>query len=194
MTDLNIDDLNIEDFNIEDFCKDSAMVLSTLYQTFPRRHTLFVEDICGRDETDEFGMHSDRHLACLAAMLWLAEEGFLRYADTIRQEAIDLAVLTGRAFTLLTTPCAAFHPPEIGSLPPSVRLEHRTYLQRLRYALQQKSSVEIREAVLQLMSRMLQGAPQGDLQTERGNARGRDRSNDPDDDQPQLRDLSAQGE
>lgn len=149
------------DLNIDDFCKDSALVLSTLYETFPRRHTLFVEDICGREETDEFGMHSERHLACLAAMLWLAEEGFLRYEDTIRQEAIDLAVLTGRSFTLLTTPCAEFHPPESASLPPSVRLEHRTHLHRLRYALQQKSSVEIRAAVLQLMTRMLDSNPQG---------------------------------
>lgn len=184
------------DLNIDDFCKDSAMVLCTLYQTFPRRHTLFVEDICGREETDEFGMHSDRHLACLAAMLWLAEEGFLRYGDTIRQEAIDLAVLTGRAFTVLTTPCADFHPPEIGSLPPSVRLEHRTHLHRLNYALQQKSSVEIREAVLELMTRMLhgdmQGNPQGDLQ----GARQGDRSGtrDPDRSGSQPTDLPAQGE
>jgi hypothetical protein len=182
------------DLNIEDFCKDSAMVLSTLYQTFPRRHTLFVEDICGHEDTDEFGIHSDRHLACLAAMLWLAEEGFLRYEDTIRQEAVDLAVLTGRAFTLLTTPCADFHPPEISSLPPSVRLEHRTYLYRLRYALQQKSSVEIREAVLELMTRMLQGSPQGDLQTASGDDRRRDRRNDLGGDRPEPRDLSAQGE
>ena len=48
------------DINIDDFFKDSAKVLVQLYSVFPRRHTVFVEDVSGPEETDEFGMHSTR--------------------------------------------------------------------------------------------------------------------------------------
>lgn len=83
------------DIHVEEFYRDVAIALSQLYSAFPRRINLFVEDIAGPDEPDEFGLHSKRHMACFGALLWLAEEGFLRYVDTIRQEALDQAVLTG---------------------------------------------------------------------------------------------------
>jgi hypothetical protein len=89
------------DLHIDDFYRDCARVLHQLYQAFPRKVTVFVEDIIGHDEPDEFGMHSRRHHACFAAMLWLADEGHLRYESVIRQEAIDQAVLTGSMFALL---------------------------------------------------------------------------------------------
>ena len=91
----------MSDINIDDFCKDTARTLVTLYSVFPRQHTLFVEDICGVHEPDEFGVHSDRHLACFHTLLWLAEEGFIRHGDCIRQDAVDRAVLTGRCFSVL---------------------------------------------------------------------------------------------
>ena len=70
------------DIHVEEFYRDVAIALSQLYSAFPRRINLFVEDIAGPDEPDEFGLHSKRHMACFGALLWLAEEGFLRYRDT----------------------------------------------------------------------------------------------------------------
>ena len=94
------------DIHIEEFYKDAAIALVQLYNAFPRRVNLFVEDIAGPDEPDEFGLHSKRHMACFGTLLWLAEEGLLRYVDTIRQEALDQAVLTQRAFVRLSSPAS----------------------------------------------------------------------------------------
>lgn len=140
--------------NVDEFCKDTARALLVLYQAFPRPHTLFVEDLCGPDEPDEFGMHSERHMTCFATLLWLAEEGYLRYVDTIRQEAVDQAVLTGRSFTLLTLPLPGFLPDDARELPESLRLERRTHIHRLEQALAARSSSDIRVAVLDVMAAM----------------------------------------
>jgi hypothetical protein len=144
--------------NVDDFCKDTARALLVLYRAFPRPHSLFVEDLCGPDEVDEFGMHSDRHLACFSALLWLAEEGLLRYVDTIRQETVDQAVLTGRAFTLLSTPVPGYQPAVSADLPESLRVEQQTHLHRLERALAERSSTHLRSAVLGLLS-ALHGLP-----------------------------------
>lgn len=90
------------ELHIEDFYKDVALILSQLYAVFPRKATVFVEDISGPDQPDEFGIHSKRHQSCFAAMIWLSEEGFIRYGDTIRQEAIDQAVLASSTFIKLS--------------------------------------------------------------------------------------------
>ncbi|MCZ6656190.1 MAG: hypothetical protein O7C67_02745 [Gammaproteobacteria bacterium] len=142
----------MSDINVDDFFKDAAKVLNQLYGMFPRRHTVFVEDICGFEEPDEFGMPTDRHLACLGTLLWLGEEGFLRYEDVIRQEAIDLAVLTGRCFTALCSPTTC--QPAEEALPESVRAERSTHIYQLRGALSAKSSTTVRAAMLELMSTM----------------------------------------
>lgn len=92
------------DIHIADFYKDAARILVQLYKSFPRRVTLFVEDIAGPDTPDEFGLHSPRHEACLATMLWLAQSGYVTYESLIRQEAMDQATLTQRGFTLLASP------------------------------------------------------------------------------------------
>ncbi|MDO3380576.1 hypothetical protein [Gilvimarinus algae] len=91
------------DIHISDFHKDAAKALNMLYSSFPRKLTVFVEDISGPDTPDEFGLHSPRHQACLAALMWLAAEGYIRYEDTIRQEAVDQATLTHKGFTLLSS-------------------------------------------------------------------------------------------
>jgi hypothetical protein len=142
------------DIHVDDFCKHAALALTVLYQAFPRPHTLFVEALIGKDEVDEFGMHSPRHLACFSALVWLAEEGWLRYGDTIRQDAVDQAVLSGRGFMLLSTPAPGFTPPNATELPASVRAEQQTHIARLRRALQERSSAAIRSAVLDLMAVM----------------------------------------
>lgn len=143
------------DINIDDFFKDGAKVLSQLYSVFPRRHSIFVEDICGPEEPDEFGMRSQRHMSCFGTLLWLGEEGYLRYEDVIRQEAIDQAVLSARCFTVLSTPASNAHLANAASeLPHSVRTEQSTSIHRLRMALKQRSSSQLRSAMVDLMEQM----------------------------------------
>jgi len=126
------------DLNIDDFFKDSAKALNLLYQSFPRKITLYVDDIVGVQEPDEFGMPNDRHMACLASLLWLGDEGYLRFDETIRHEALDQVVLTGHCFTLLTRPPA---------------LERQLIqIDALRNALKNKSSSEIRTVMLDMMT------------------------------------------
>ncbi|HAN52622.1 MAG TPA: hypothetical protein DCQ75_06310, partial [Pseudomonas sp.] len=60
------------DLQIDDFYKDAAGGLLALYQAFPRKIALYVEDLIGREEPDEFGLPSKRHQSCLGALLWLA--------------------------------------------------------------------------------------------------------------------------
>jgi hypothetical protein len=145
----------VSDINVDDFCKDTARALTILYATFPRPQTLFVEDLAGPDRVDEFGVHSNRHLACFGTLLWLAQEGCLRYADTIRQEAVDQAVLSGRCFVLLSTPVASAPlPPAAADLPESVRLEQQTHVSQLRRALEERSSSQLRQVVLALLSEL----------------------------------------
>jgi hypothetical protein len=139
------------DLHVDDFCADVARVLVRLYHVFPRREQVHVEDIIGAEEPDEFGMHSQRYMACLAAMVWLGEEGLIRYASLIRQEAIDQAELTGRLFTLLTLPAPFLEPQDVTDLPESVRLEHGSNVHRLRLALKSQSSTRLRKAVMDLL-------------------------------------------
>ncbi|MBV1872295.1 MAG: hypothetical protein KUG83_07080 [Gammaproteobacteria bacterium] len=92
------------DIHIDDFCKDSALSLKILYDAFPCNSDLLVDQIIGPDELDDFGLHSRRHQACLATMLWLADEGLIRYGGLIQQDGVDQAVLTNAAFSLLSSP------------------------------------------------------------------------------------------
>ena len=139
------------DIHVEEFYKDAAIALVQLYGAFPRRINLFVEDIAGPDEPDEFGLHSKRHMACFGALLWLAEEGLLRYVDTIRQEALDQAVLTRDAFIRLSAPApetltSEFVIPEetaAGNLPPSVQEDLSTHIHLIRRALRGGNSARI---------------------------------------------------
>lgn len=92
----------MSDLHISDFYKDASKILLQLYKNFPKKATVLVEDIAGPDSPDDFGLASERHQACFGAMVWLADSGYLQYAETIRQEAIDQAILSHKAFTLLT--------------------------------------------------------------------------------------------
>lgn len=139
------------DIHVEEFYKDAAIALVQLYGAFPRRINLFVEDIAGPDAPDEFGLHSKRHMACFGALLWLSEEGLLRYIDTIRQEALDQAVLTRDAFIRLSAPAPQalareFGAPEEGpasALPPSVKEDLSTHIHLIRTALRSGNSGRI---------------------------------------------------
>ncbi|MBE0484562.1 hypothetical protein [Marinobacter sp.] len=141
------------DIHVEEFYKDVAIAMIQLYSAFPRRINLFVEDIAGPDEPDEFGLHSKRHMACFGTLLWLAEEGLLRYVDTIRQEALDQVVLTRDAFTRLSSPApmalvrALTEPMSEPELPVSVQKDLSTYIHLLRSAFKSGSSSQISLAV-----------------------------------------------
>lgn len=133
----------MSDLHIEEFYKDAALILAQLYAAFPRKTSVYVEDIAGDDTPDEFGLHSKRHLACLGAMLWLAEEGWLRYVDTIGQLAIDQAALTQAAFIRLSGPQGP-----VGGGPPvpdPAAAEPR--IDRIRQALHSGSSIRVSAVV-----------------------------------------------
>jgi hypothetical protein len=147
------------DIHIEDFCKDSAKILIQLYNAFPRRTSVYVEDIAGDDNPDEYGLHSNRHMACFGAMLWLAEEGFIRYIDTIKQEALDQAVLSQRAMKLLSQVCTdpvvlendvALSAEDEASLPPQIALDKKTYINILREVIESGSSTRITRVMQRL--------------------------------------------
>lgn len=93
------------DIHIEEFFHDSFRVLNTLYAAFPKKCNVFVEDIAGADQVDEYGLHSDRSQCCFGTMLWLDQEGFIRFESTLRQEAIDQAILTMKGLAMVSTVC-----------------------------------------------------------------------------------------
>lgn len=135
---------------IDEFYRDAAKILVSLFDVFPRPVTIYAEDIAGPDEPDEYGVHSKRYQACFAAMLWLGEEGYIRYQDVIRQDAVDQAVLTGRCFSALIAPQTA--PDE--TLPESVRIEQSSAVFQLRQALSSGSSDAVARAFAPLLERM----------------------------------------
>jgi hypothetical protein len=143
----------VSDIHIDDFFKDAAKTLVRLYLTFPRKATVFVEEVAGPVTTDEFGVPGTRFLSCFGTLLWLAEEGYLRYDEAIRMEAIDQAVLTGRCFGVLTMRADGEMTAE--ALPASVAVEHATYIHRIREALKSGSSAQVRATMTDVMARMV---------------------------------------
>lgn len=130
------------DLQIDEFYKDAAAGMLMLYQAFPRKVALYVEDLIGREEPDEFGLPSKRHQACLGALLWLAEEGYIRYDSTIAYDALDQAVLTEKGFVRLSRGIAHALP-EGETQPASVRRVHATLAWQLREALGQHNSEKV---------------------------------------------------
>ena len=94
------------DMHIEEFFKDCSKALLMLYQNFPKKMTVFVEDISGPDQPDEYGVHNDRFMSTFGALIWLADEGYVQYETTIRQEAIDQAILTSKGLHMIA--CVAY--------------------------------------------------------------------------------------
>ncbi len=130
------------DLQIDDFYKDAAAGMLSLYHAFPSKAALYVEDLIGREEPDEFGLPTPRHQNCLGALLWLAEEGYIRFDTTIGFDALDQAVLTEKGFLRLTrgVPHAV---PDGDALPPSIRRVHATLAFQLREALGQQHGERI---------------------------------------------------
>jgi hypothetical protein len=146
------------DLQIDDFYRDATAGLLMLYQAFPRKITLYVEDLIGHEEPDEFGLPSKRHQSCLGALLWLAEEGYLRFETTIQFLAIDQAVLTEKAFLRLTSSL-----PEAANgsetLPPSVRRVHSSLAHQLRQARRDGHGERLAQLTRQLFTHSLTSHP-----------------------------------
>jgi hypothetical protein len=140
------------DLHIEDFYRDVAKIFLQLYANFPRKFILYVEDISGPDEPDEFGLHHPRFEACFSAMIWLAEQGYLVFDDTIGREALDQVVLTRKSFLLLSSR-SALNAPDDNGFPPSVAEERHANIALLRAAVKSASSIRIKEVVAYLLSR-----------------------------------------
>ncbi len=134
------------DLHIDDFYKDAAKGLLKLYQAFPNKSTLYMDDLIGYMPPDEFGLPSDRQQRCLSTFIWLAEEGYLRYQSTIRFEALDQIELSEKAFLRLSNAVSPL-PSALEGLPPSVRRPQGSLANQLREALH----AEYSERVVELM-------------------------------------------
>ena len=139
--------------HIDDFTHDVARILMQSYMSFPRPGALYVEDIIGPTEVDDVGLHSTRHMSCLGAMLWLAEEGYLRYQATIFQEGLEQAVLSNPAFVLLTALSDLRFAETDPQLPASVQLEKATVAEQLLQAIRAQDSARTTALVRYLLSR-----------------------------------------
>lgn len=140
----NIDDLHIDDFN-----KDVALTLVYLYDCFPRKIELYIEDINGPDDIDDYGLHSNRHLACMSSIIWLAEEGFIRYETLVKQESFDQCVLSKKSYILLSNLIEKDFFPELNDadLPESVLRSLHTRIAAIKHALKSKSSERLKTVI-----------------------------------------------
>jgi hypothetical protein len=142
----------VPDLHIDDFYLDAGRVLLQLYQTFPRKTAIYVEDISGPDEPDEYGLHSKRYLACLSAMIWLAEQGYLSYESCIRQEAIDQAALSHKGFTLLSSRCELDRDQNGAQRVATSTMEQsRSNIAHLRRAIKSRSSATVEQTMQYLL-------------------------------------------
>ncbi|MEM9621137.1 MAG: hypothetical protein AAF993_05775 [Pseudomonadota bacterium] len=145
-------DIPYDDIHVDEFFADAGKILVNLFRVFPRPVTLFAEDICGADTPDEYGVHSQRFQACFAAMLWLGEEGYLRYQDTIKSDAIDQAVLTGKCFTALLAQSGTNAGAEVNA--GTLQARESSLIYQLSQALNSKSSTSIARAFIPLLNSM----------------------------------------
>lgn len=144
------------DIHIADFYKDVARIFTQLYLNFPRKITLFVEDISGPDSPDEFGLHCTRFQSCFSTMLWLAETGYIHYESTIRQEALDQVTLSHKGFTVLYArldieELSGTDVNDAQDLPASVQESYASGIYLVRQALKSGSSTAIEHVIQSLL-------------------------------------------
>ena len=106
------------------------------------------------DDPDEFGLHSGRFQNCFSAMVWLAEQKYIEFYETIREEALDQTVLTQRGFILLSSrsELKLGIPEEETGLPPSVMEHSMTNVMQIRQGLRSGSSITMRQVMHYLLS------------------------------------------
>ena len=146
----------IDDIHIDDFSRDTALIFLYLYRQFPRKSELYVEDITGPDDPDEYGLHSTRHLSCFSTMIWLAEEGFIRYGDTIRQEALDQVILCQKTFLCLTSihDDSSSYSENIDELPESLKTGHLSHISKIKRSLKSEDSHQIRNTIMDILGKL----------------------------------------
>jgi len=137
----------VGDLHIDDFCRDTARILLMLYKRFPVKTTLYVEDISGPDEPDEFGLHSQRFDACFSTLIWLKEADYITYSSTIRQEAVEDTALSHRGFGLISSYDDESTIEGVTVMIPMRRVD------RLKVTLSQGNSEELKELILRYMMR-----------------------------------------
>jgi len=144
----------MSDIHIDDFYRDSAKVLVRLYATFPTPVTLYVEDISGPDEPDEFGMHHPRFESCFSTMVWLAQHDYLHFNELLRKEAMDGVVLTQKAFLILAGSSLdnELYKKASPETPPSITDRLNTQIAQLRNALNEGSSIQLKKAITNVLS------------------------------------------
>ncbi len=141
------------DIHIEEFYHDIGLILSRLYASFPRRTTLYVVDISGEDNADEFGLHSERYLSCFSAMVWLQDQGYINFHSTIKQDAVDQAVLTQKSFLILSNQASIIigDEPDLENVTPYIAQKAITNVNVLRRALKSQSAIKISKIVFHIM-------------------------------------------
>lgn len=141
----------MSDIHIDDFYRDAGKILVLLYNQFPRKVTLYVEDISGPDTPDEFGLHSPRHQACFHTMMWLGSSDYLRYEQLVRQEALDQVVLSHRGFLVLNAamPTSGSDHPVL-ELPDSPLKQDALVIHRIRHELKEGTSFSLAEFMRQV--------------------------------------------
>lgn len=155
---------NMADINVEYFYQDIAKILSILYASFPSKTAIYVDEVSGADDPDEYGLHTGRYTACFYAMLWLQEEGYLRYADTIRQDGIDQATLTRKAFLKLSAVAATIYTEPVhdaeknqeeadeAGLSPSLLEDRMLVINQLRRTLKNRSSIATGKVIQHILN------------------------------------------
>jgi hypothetical protein len=138
----------MSDLNVDDFYKDVAIILDLAYRQFPKKISLYVEDISGPDTQDEFGLQSPRHTAAYSAVLWLADEGYIRYSDAVRQESFEEVTLTQQAFMRLSS--ARIDELDI-NVSMAIQLDQHAYINLIRNAIAHRSSTELALIVRELL-------------------------------------------
>ncbi|WP_211824296.1 hypothetical protein [Kistimonas asteriae] len=141
------------DIHIDDFFQDCAYILLKLYGHFPRKDALYVDDIADCAPVDEYGIPSERHMACYQTMLWLAEEGYLRYEDRIGFNGLDQVTLTEKAFLKLVTPVN--HASIDSTSPPIVGLQQATLAAQLRQAKRDGTPYKLRKVLANMWHEIL---------------------------------------
>jgi hypothetical protein len=152
----------VSDIHIDDFYRDAGKILVLLYNQFPRRVTLYVEDISGPDTPDEFGLHSPRHQACFHTMMWLGSSDYLLYEQLVRQEALDQVVLSHRGFLVLNAAMPSPANEQDLALPESLLKEEALVIHRIRQELKEGTSFSLADMMRQVfrLSRRLGDLPQ----------------------------------
>lgn len=154
------------DINIENFYRHIGKILSILYASFPSKTPVYVDDVAGVDEPDEYGLHSPTYTSGFYAILWLADEDYLRFSDTIRQDGVDQAVLTHRAFLKLTEIAEPIYRATVyekdesnivtivqpqQDLTPSVLEDQKLVINQLRQALKSGDSIAVTKVVTHIL-------------------------------------------